>query len=198
MTPRVQRGRNPCLRCHEPLPAFTGASIRCPHCDHINVYRVRLRTWTERPGVLWAERILKSSAILLTPAGFAWAAFWPHTSRWDGGGIVEDNARTAVDGSGVTTSSAAALAPPYPNPFNALTRVSFTVERPARVRLRVHNSLGQVVRTLVDADRPAGRFAVTWDGRDDDGADAASGAYVVRLRVAGVSHVPTRVVALLR
>ncbi|MEM7308371.1 MAG: hypothetical protein AAF682_16950 [Planctomycetota bacterium] len=75
MASPVLRGRNPCLRCHEPLPAFRGASIRCSSCGHINVYRVRLRTWSERPGILLAERILKASAIVITPAGVFWCAF---------------------------------------------------------------------------------------------------------------------------
>jgi len=42
------------------------------------------------------------------------------------------------------------------------------------------------VRTLLDGvARNAGAHVGVWDGRDDAGRPAASGAYLVRLRAAG-------------
>jgi len=40
---------------------------------------------------------------------------------------------------------------------------------------------GQAVRTLVNASQAAGEKAVAWDGRDNQGAMAASGVYWYRL-----------------
>jgi len=40
---------------------------------------------------------------------------------------------------------------------------------------------GAQVRTLVDATQPAGRYSITWDGRDESGAPVASGIYFCRL-----------------
>jgi hypothetical protein len=37
------------------------------------------------------------------------------------------------------------------------------------------------VRTLLHGTREAGRHAVTWDGRSDDGAPGAPGVYFYRL-----------------
>jgi len=45
----------------------------------------------------------------------------------------------------------------------------------------IFNILGQRVRTLVDEDRPAGVYAVVWDGIDQDGGQVASGLYFCRL-----------------
>lgn len=73
----------------------------------------------------------------------------------------------------------------YPNPFNPSTRISYTIPASVdgeAVQLEVFNVLGQRVRLLVDAAQPAGSYEVTWDGRDDTGAQVASGVYLYRLR----------------
>ena len=50
------------------------------------------------------------------------------------------------------------------------------------VDLRVFNLLGQTVRTLVAGSLSAGRHSVGWDGRDQSGAEMATGVYVYRLQ----------------
>lgn len=78
-----------------------------------------------------------------------------------------------------------ALEQNYPNPFNPETRIEFSVPAGNRdlVRLRVYNLLGQVVRTLLQGPLASGRYAVTWDGRDDLGRLAASGVYLYTLEI---------------
>ena len=75
-----------------------------------------------------------------------------------------------------------ALGQNFPNPFNPVTKVAFTVpEGAGRVTLTVHNVSGQVVRTLIDEELPAGPALAVWDGADDSGHDLASGIYFARL-----------------
>ena len=75
-----------------------------------------------------------------------------------------------------------ALGQNFPNPFNPVTKVAFTVpEGAGRVTLTVHNVNGQVVRTLVDEELPAGPALAVWDGTDDSGLNLASGIYFARL-----------------
>ncbi len=75
-----------------------------------------------------------------------------------------------------------ALGQNFPNPFNPVTKVAFTVpEGAGRVTLTVHNVSGQVVRTLIDEELPAGPALAVWDGADDSGRDLASGIYFARL-----------------
>lgn len=73
----------------------------------------------------------------------------------------------------------------YPNPFNANTEIRYQTPIDGHVTLRIFNTLGQGVRTLVDADQAAGRYDVIWNGRDDAGGMVASGLYFCRLQ-AGV------------
>jgi hypothetical protein len=69
----------------------------------------------------------------------------------------------------------------YPNPFNPTTTLRFDLPRPSQVSLAVFNVLGQTVRVLVDDMLPAGNHEVSWDGRDANGRQAASGIYLYRL-----------------
>jgi flagellar hook assembly protein FlgD len=56
-------------------------------------------------------------------------------------------------------------------------------------RLTIHDVEGRRVATLVDGIQPAGRRVVSWDGREDSGAEAASGIYFTRLESAGETRV---------
>ncbi len=84
----------------------------------------------------------------------------------------------------------------YPNPFNPVTTISFGLSESAFVSLRVFDAAGRTVRELVDSNREAGVYNETWDGRDSNGREVASGVYFYKL-VAG-SHVQTRKMVLLR
>jgi len=91
------------------------------------------------------------------------------------------------------------LWPATPNPFNPRTTVGLTLARSARAELSVHDLRGRLVRRLLDARLTAGPHAdlATWDGLDDGGRAAPSGAYFLRLVVDGRSA-DTRKVMLLR
>lgn len=70
-----------------------------------------------------------------------------------------------------------------PNPFNPATTVSFTVtgNRAERVRLRVFDVSGRIVRTLFEGEAGPGTHDLPWDGRDSDGRSVVSGTYFCRL-----------------
>jgi len=69
----------------------------------------------------------------------------------------------------------------FPNPFNPSTTVGFRLEAAARATVTIHDAAGRAVRTLADADLPAGEHALRWDGRDARGATAAAGVYFARV-----------------
>jgi len=79
-----------------------------------------------------------------------------------------------------------ALRPPHPNPFNPTTVLGFELPHSQRVWLRVYNSAGAHVRTLVAGETlAAGHHDRVWDGRDDRGRNVASGVYVVHVDAGG-------------
>lgn len=74
-----------------------------------------------------------------------------------------------------------ALDPAWPNPFNPATSLAFTLDRPLTVNLRIYDLQGRLVRTLVAAERSAGRHHVSWSGRDDQERLVPAGVYLCRL-----------------
>ncbi len=69
----------------------------------------------------------------------------------------------------------------YPNPFNPLTRVAFTLERGGATTVQVFDVQGRLVRTLLSEELAAGPHSVIWDGLDTSGRRAGSGVYFARL-----------------
>lgn len=65
----------------------------------------------------------------------------------------------------------------YPNPFNSRTTIRYQLKQAGHVSIRIYNALGHQVRTLVSRQTAAGVHQVLWDGRDDSGAQVASGLY---------------------
>jgi hypothetical protein len=69
----------------------------------------------------------------------------------------------------------------YPNPFNPSTTIYYNLITTTNVDLAVYNTLGQKVKTLVNAMQQAGDQSVVWDGTDDSGIPVASGIYLYKL-----------------
>lgn len=84
-----------------------------------------------------------------------------------------------------------AVEPNYPNPFNPMTTIAYSLPRDTSVRLQVYNVRGQLVRNLVDGEQSAGRHEIVFDG-----TGLPSGAYLYRLQAGG--EVLTRQMTLLK
>ncbi len=71
----------------------------------------------------------------------------------------------------------------YPNPFNPDTKISYEIDVLSRVTVTVYDMLGKKITTYYEGNRPAGSYALTWDGTDAKGDSVASGVYVYTLDV---------------
>jgi hypothetical protein len=78
------------------------------------------------------------------------------------------------------------LAQSNPNPFNPITGISYSLPVDSRVTLKIYNTLGQEVATLVDGFQSAGSQSVNWDGKDSAGNAVSSGMYIYTLRAGEV------------
>ncbi len=70
----------------------------------------------------------------------------------------------------------------YPNPFNPTTTIKYSLQRPSHVVLNVYNSLGQLIRTLLDTSKAGGDYSVNWDGKDSSGKAVTSGTYFYTIK----------------
>jgi hypothetical protein len=73
----------------------------------------------------------------------------------------------------------------YPNPFNPSTTIVFDMPAAGAANLSVYNLKGQLVKTLANENKPAGRHSFTWDGTDSLNRPVSSGIYFYRLTAAG-------------
>jgi hypothetical protein len=98
---------------------------------------------------------------------------------------------TAVDAGSIEShdTQAAWLAAPQPNPFNPSVRVAFGLPRAGRVRLRVLDTSGRVVATLLDGLEERGEHIATWNGHSESGARVGSGVYFFEMRAASERRV---------
>ncbi|MBZ0268267.1 T9SS type A sorting domain-containing protein [bacterium] len=86
---------------------------------------------------------------------------------------------------GLEQADGAILFQNRPNPARANTSIRFTLPRPADVRLRVYDTAGRLVASLLDGPRGSGEHGVLWSGRDNGGQLVASGVYLYRLEADG-------------
>ena len=82
----------------------------------------------------------------------------------------------------------------YPNPGRGATGIQLHVagaptDRPAEGELAVHDLAGRRVRTIYSGAIERGLTTITWDGRDERGAELRAGVYLVRFTAAGEAAV---------
>jgi len=65
----------------------------------------------------------------------------------------------------------------YPNPFNPITEIKYSMPSAGQISIRIYNSRGALVATLLDGYAGAGERSVTWDAREH-----ASGIYFAQVR----------------
>ncbi|MGB5895979.1 MAG: T9SS type A sorting domain-containing protein, partial [Ignavibacteriaceae bacterium] len=71
----------------------------------------------------------------------------------------------------------------YPNPFNPETRIDFTLPEKQIVSLRVYNTLGELVKELVNEQRGAGSYSEIFDA-----SKLPSGVYIYRLQASELAE----------
>ena len=73
----------------------------------------------------------------------------------------------------------------YPNPFNAITRITYSIPQSGHVILKIYNTLGQDIETLVKKFQAAGNHNVTFDAKV-----LSSGIYFYKLQADNPSKNP--------
>lgn len=70
----------------------------------------------------------------------------------------------------------------YPNPFNAQTKISYTLAKYSAVILDVYAINGERVMSLLNEHQSSGRHDVVWNGAGYNGSVLPSGLYLLRLQ----------------
>ena len=73
----------------------------------------------------------------------------------------------------------------YPNPFNPATTIEYYLGEASQIQLKIFDTLGREVTTLVDARQTSGWHQNTWNSLDFKGQAVRSGLYYYRLSADG-------------
>jgi len=65
----------------------------------------------------------------------------------------------------------------YPNPFNPSTTIKYEIPKESNVTLKIFDTLGREVATILNAEKKAGQHEVEWNAKD-----YASGIYFYQIR----------------
>ena len=84
----------------------------------------------------------------------------------------------------------------YPNPFNANTRLDYSLPVRSHVSIRLYNMLGQEVAVLVNEEQSYGNRHVVWSGLNKQGSTVASGVYIAEFKAG--SYLATRKMILMK
>lgn len=68
----------------------------------------------------------------------------------------------------------------YPNPFNPITNISFNLTEDSKVVIEVFNVKGQKVSTLENSYLLKGNHTISWNSKNNNNNDLASGIYFCR------------------
>ena len=69
----------------------------------------------------------------------------------------------------------------YPNPFNPITAIQYTVANVGYVSIIVYDMLGREVRTLVSEHHNPATYSVYWNGMDNTNNEVSSGVYFYKM-----------------
>ena len=102
--------------------------------------------------------------------------------------VVETDQSQDLDGTVQLVSESVTCQPrvfsPKGNSFHIDTTISFMLDQPANVSIKVYSVGGQLVNWLIDQRIfNRGKQAVTWNGRDDNGQIVPTGLYIVTVAV---------------
>ncbi len=95
-----------------------------------------------------------------------------------------------------TTKAATDTTPPiseiqlfqnWPNPFNKVAVIRYQLPREAKVKIKVYNITGQLVKTLIDQFQESGFHTITWRGTNENENTVSAGLYFYRLETGDYS-----------
>jgi hypothetical protein len=91
-------------------------------------------------------------------------------------GSEENSAQSSSAWTEGLTPDSYKLGPNYPNPFNPVTRIPFSLPETGYVKLTIYDVMGQEIETLVDGVMEAGFYDKSWNA-----ADKSTGVYIAKL-----------------
>ena len=97
------------------------------------------------------------------------------------GNLPDIGAMEYIDVSSVPSTSPAGnlvVSPAYPNPFNPMTIIRYSVIKECNLAVKIVDINGQILRSMPITMHSAGNYSTTWDGKDSSGKLMPAGQYL--------------------
>lgn len=118
-----------------------------------------------------------------------WGTSFPNTDKIKGKviwspALSSDPIIYLARNSGEGTITSLRLFQNYPNPLvsGGMTTIKFSLPRAENVTIRVYDVSGRRIKTLTNGVRHPGHHFVTWDGKNERGAQVAPGIYFYQMK----------------
>ena len=124
----------------------------------------------------------------LTPDGkkmYLVATYDGQTTIYESDMLIDENGDTVtnVENNSVNLLYSFVLYQSYPNPFNPSTTIEYALQKEGKVVLKIFDTVGRELKTLVNKNQRSGGYKVVWDGTDNKGDKVSSGIYFYRLEI---------------
>ncbi|MBT3683870.1 MAG: T9SS type A sorting domain-containing protein [Candidatus Marinimicrobia bacterium] len=96
-------------------------------------------------------------------------------------GTVDNPILLSGKGYSVVIPESFNLSQNFPNPFNPITEIQYSIPVDSKVVLNVYDISGRLVKTLISNYQSAGYHSVKWDGSNESGIMSSSGIYFYRM-----------------
>jgi hypothetical protein len=75
-----------------------------------------------------------------------------------------------------------------PNPFADEISIRYAVPKTTKLDIKIYNSSGQVVKTLVNETKNYGQYTIIWNGSDEMGKKLTNGIYFIQMTADGMKR----------
>ena len=100
--------------------------------------------------------------------------------------ILKQNGTVGVEPLNTQPTSFDVYVKSYPVPFNSTSSVRFSIAKESIAKIKVYNSLGKEIKTLLDEHLSPGEYNIHWEGQDKYGNPLPSGIYFISLQTDAV------------
>ena len=70
----------------------------------------------------------------------------------------------------------------FPNPFNPITTIQYSLPEDALVNVTIYDMMGRIVKTLVNDRQTAGFKSVQWNATNDRNEPVSAGLYLYTIQ----------------
>lgn len=100
--------------------------------------------------------------------------------------ILRQNGTVSVEPLNTQPTSFDVYVKSYPIPFNPTSSVRFSIAKEGIAKIKVYNSLGKEIKTLLEEQLSPGEYNIHWEAQDKYGNPLPSGIYFISLQTDNV------------